>query len=464
MSQGRLLTREQVGAVDRPFSVGPRALENTFAARFNFVLRYTPALWLGGLLALCTPMLVIYTFLRARCWKECLDPAIAGWFLIAVTQAISTVINWAETSEGTGNLIYRFFSAPISGWIFLGMLLAIGKHLRFDEAGFARSASILGLCVLCLGAPILAAGVLLNITDLEWLTPIGHLIPSSLPSAQFAFTAQFLLSDDFVGRTMPRLVLFYPWPTCLGLAGAAILFICLPRERSSLNWLGLCGGLFALLASTSRAAMVGTMIAVVAYVLLKQTAGRRPYILLGLITIISLCLYLPILFGTDPSALATELEGSVSGLRQESSSARQSLYNETLTQSLQQPYIGHGWQGDILEDTIPLPIGSHSTIYGLLYTGGALTLLPFVVTTLIVGARLLRNAVVGGEREHTALCIYIVLITMCYGECIYSFSIPVFFAFLGIGIGLRPSSANELTDALRHPVFLSKRHRMSGVV
>lgn len=433
---------------------------------FGAILRFTPLLWLSGVLAFCTPLAIVYTFFRERCWKHLADPAVAGWFAIAAAQAFSTIINWGNTEAGIGSLLYRFCSAPISGWIFLGSLLAIGKRIRFSVPDrFARRVATLGVYLLCLGAPLLAAGFLLGITDLEWLTPVGRLIPASLPSARFEFTAQFLIVDDFVGQTLPRLVLFFPWPTCLGFAGSAILFISLAADTTALTLVGRLGGIFAVFASTSRAAIVGTFIALGVYGILHLPRRRRPAAIFAGTTLVLLCLSLPMLFLVDTGSFLAGTTNSVSSLRQDSSSARESLYQETFRRSLREPYLGHGWQGDILQDTIPLNVGSHSTLYGLFYTGGAAGLLTFIAAALTTGHRLLRNALTKGQRHHAAFCLYLVLLIMCYGECIYSFAIPVFFAFLWIGKGLDRSisTQSELGVGAEFATGLAQKESVSYV-
>jgi hypothetical protein len=419
----------------------------TSAWGFAWILKATPLLWVSGILAFCSPLWIVYSFLKRRCWKHLRDSAVAGWFAIAVFQGLSTIINWGNTTEGLSTLLYRFLSAPISGWVFLGMLIALGKQIRFDDDGrLAQGAVVLGLYLLCLGLPLLLIGTIFGITDLQWLTPVGHLIPSSLPSAQFEFTAQFLIVDDFVGQTIPRLVLFYPWPTCLGFAGAAILFISLTvSRRRALRITGVCGGIFGVMASTSRAAIVGTIAGMIVFGVLQRPRKKRPIAILGIVTAVLLCMCAPLLFQTDSASLILGTKDHVSALRQDSSSARQALYDESYERFKRAPYLGYGWQGNILQDTIPLPIGSHSTIYGLLYTGGVLTLVPFLFAAVALGLKLLQNARTGSREEHSAFCIYIVLIVMCYGECIFSFALPVFFAFLWIGAGLRKRTPDHDT-------------------
>lgn len=403
---------------------------------FSRLLKYTPLLWASGLLPLLAPLVIVAIFFRDRCWKHLKDPAVGGWFAVGVVQMFATLMNWSETTDGFATYVYRCLSAPISGWFVIGILTAIGKELSCDVPKILRGGALVGLYILILGVPVFAIGIMFGITDLAWLTPVGYLIPSSLPSAQFEFTAVLLSADDFVGQTLPRLVLFYPWPTCLGFSGAAIFFMSLVQSKKGWRILGLCGGLFAVVASTSRAAVVGTLLGLVAFWILRIERGDRAIVAFSILTIVLICLSAPMLFGVDPISLLDETAGGVSALRQDSSSARDLLYKETYRQFETKPYLGHGWQGENLEDTIPLPIGSHSSIYGLLYTGGIITLIPFVVTVALLGGRLVHRAVIGGGLEQTALCVFVVLIVMCYGECIFSFGVPVFFAFLWIGAGL----------------------------
>lgn len=427
--------------------VQPRHSKIPFADRwFKFIIRATPLLWLSGLLALVTPFVIVVSFARRKFCRHISDPAICGWLLIAGMQAISTVINWAQAGEEPSVLLYRFLSAPVSGWVFIAALLAIGKEMGRSARDLNRSVGILGIYVLCLGPALLCAGTLLGITDFEFLTPMGHLIPSNLPSAQFEFTAQFFIPDDFVGKTQPRVVLFYPWPTCLGFAGAAIVFISLSLRRSAFKVFAILGGAFGVVASTSRAASLGTLVAFCLFSLVRLPTRKKAFALPGAALLCLLLLFLPAIFNINMSDVVTESQHAISSLREDSSSGRKALYKETVNRVSEAPVIGHGWQGEILEDTIPLNIGSHSTFYGLLYTGGILTFAPFLFTSLVVLHRLLTNAP-GRPQAETAFCIFVVLIIMSYGECIYSFAIPVFFAFLWIGTGLDARTTERSSEA-----------------
>jgi hypothetical protein len=401
--------------------------------RFVWLLLYTPVLWICGALSFFAIFCSLWPFRKPRLWKACLDPVILAWFGIGAVQMLATTLAWAyHTADGPSSLLYRFCSAPVSGWLLIAALLALGKHFHLASPATARAVSMLGIYFVGLGLPLLILAQVLHLTELQWLTPIGHLIPPGLPAARFQFTAQFLVEDEFAGSVLPRIILFYPWATCVGMAGAAVFFISLSQPKSLLSWAGRIGGIFGLLASYSRGAIVSAVLGLVVYLLFSIPRRRAVIASVFAVTGVMVVFYALLVFGKAPTDLVKDASGSVSGLREQSSNARDLLYAETYSRFVKSPYFGYGWQGDILDDYIPLPIGSHSTVYGLLYTGGVLTFAVYAIAVLLLGFRLLTTARYG-PKYRAALSIFIVLIVMSYGECIFSFATPVAFVFFWLG-------------------------------
>ena len=138
----------------------------------------------------------------------------------------------------------------------------------------------------------------------------------------------------------------------------------------------------------------------------------------------------------------SQFYNSVTNVRQGSSEARQMGYDESWRGFLRSPLIGHGWPGEPLSDTIPMPIGSHSTVYGLLYTGGLVTFIPFCIAMLWTITALFWRARSRDPETRSALAIAFSLCILSYGEGIYSFAIPALFAFCWMGAALSQNNSH----------------------
>ena len=154
------------------------------------------------------------------------------------------------------------------------------------------------------------------------------------------------------------------------------------------------------------------------------------------------------------------MRSAVDAARSGSSMARELIYEKSWEGFLELPIVGHGWIGESVHKTENLPIGSHSTVYGLLYTGGALTFGMFALalgTTLVATAR----AAVGPDQSgagRAALGLALTLLVFCRYEMLFSFTLPCLFLFTWIGGALREIARarptfTRLTTPVQDPVL-----------
>ena len=243
---------------------------------------------------------------------------------------------------------------------------------------------------------------------------------------------RFFTTEETLGAAIPRLILFYPWSVCLGFSGVAVFFIALQERKFSFKVVGVVGGIVAVVGSMSRAAAIALLAAGAIY-LFRKAAYRYQFLFMTFVCAVTAGL---IVVGLRPMDLLSGLNNSVTEMRQGSTDARQLGYDESWRGFLQSPLVGQGWPGELLSDDIPMPIGTHSSIYGLLYTGGLLTFIPFCLAmgwTLIV---LFRQSASRTGHQRSALAIGVTLALLSYGEGIYSFPLPTLFAFCWLGAAL----------------------------
>lgn len=194
----------------------------------------------------------------------------------------------------------------------------------------------------------------------------------------------------------------------------------------------------AIVGSESRAAMIALVLAGVLYVW-QTWHPRYRWATISLLCVIAT----PVVFLDVP--VMRHVSGFydlATNLRKGSSEARQMGYDESMRRFLRSPLIGYGWPGEDLSDTIPMPVGSHSTVYGLLYTGGLVTFIPFCIAMLWTITVLFWRARSRDPETSSALAIAFSLCILSYGEGINSFAIPVLFAFCWMGAALRPNNSH----------------------
>lgn len=392
-------------------------------------LRYTPILWALGILLPVGALTMLRLFLkRAAILRPSLITGL--WWLVGAAQALSTLMNGIAGGEHVGQMLHHLLATPVAGWLLLGVALNVGERYQLNSPAMIRAICLLGAYLMFFGLGTIAFGSLSNWDKLAIRSPIGLILPSDLPSIESTFTMRFFLAEETLGHTFPRLILFYPWSTCLGFAGIAVIFVALQEQNRLWKSLGLTGGIVALIGSMSRAAVIALAIAGAVY-LFRKTAFRFqvPVLLFAC----AITAGTP-LFNIRPSL--SDLNRLVDGVRPGSADARQMGYEESWHDFLQMPIAGHGWPGDTVADDIPMRLGTHSSVYGTLYTGGLLTFVPFCLATGSTLVALFRRSISRSGLQRSALAIAVALATMSYSEGIYSFAPFTLFAFCWIGAGL----------------------------
>jgi O-antigen ligase len=147
--------------------------------------------------------------------------------------------------------------------------------------------------------------------------------------------------------------------------------------------------------------------------------------------------------------------------------ARELIYEKSWEGFLQSPIIGHGWIGESVHPKELLPIGSHSTIYGLLYTGGLPTLAAFIVAlSLTLSAIVWRYVSVGAQdRRRTGILmgigVTLCLVMNCRYEALYSLTLPCLFLFTWIGACIGASEIAPFHSPERRDFGVWLRGRVS---
>jgi O-antigen ligase len=268
----------------------------------------------------------------------------------------------------------------------------------------------------------------------------------------------FFLQESTLGEQTTRLILFHPWPTALGVSSLAVGLISLCVQDRRWRWAGLAGALVGVVFSWSRLAM-GAAVLLAATLLVLRTPN---WLKLLAITLGLAALWALMAAGIDPLSMVGDARAAADGARSGSSLARALIYEKSWEGFLQSPWIGHGWVGESVHPVENLPIGSHSTIYGLLYTGGIITFGCFALAMALTLAAIVRSmwrasGTPSRRNADIAFCLWLVLLLTATYESIYSLTLPCLALFAWIGGVIE---ASEPADPLDHAQRVPHAPRM----
>ncbi|MGO8732881.1 MAG: O-antigen ligase family protein [Terriglobia bacterium] len=415
-------------------------------ARVALYVRSTPLLWAIGLLI---PVGMGLTALLAfgKRWREVFGtPLLWVWWAVGSFQAMSTILNWAGSTHDIAFLAHRLASAIVIGWFLLGLALAVGCAYDLASSQLIRSVAQLGPALLALALLSIVTFFLTGQDSLEILTPVGYLFPRGIQGVSNSFTMHLFASENLGGVRILRLALFYPWAVMTGFAGIAVFFISLHDKEKKWRILGMTGGLVALAGSGSRAAIGTFLIGCVVFQLLRLRFFDRAVVALAGICILFLAVQL---IGVRALRdLPGALSSRINSVRQDSSDSRMNSYEESWNAFLRSPVIGYGWDGRDVSGEVTA-IGTHSTIYGVLYTGGLLTFVPLCFALLVTSIAVFTKSGTNAAVHRSAVVIMLSLIALLYSEAIASFVAPTLFSFWWIGGAIRGKKAAVIQPVIR---------------
>lgn len=431
------------------------------ATLYQNFLRAIPLLWILGVLTpACAAMLIK---LAADRWPRgaLVNLVVGCWIAIGLSQAAASILNGVAIGEpavGFANAL----SFGVVGWIFGALALAAGASFRLDDPASIHAVARVGLYMLIL-AGVAALGHAVGRRELYiWPTPAGLLLPKS-PSVTFYTAALIYQTEETLGELTTRLVLFFPWAPALGLGALAVTFISLLDRSPVWRALGAAGGAIAVTFSWSRIAIAALIVVGATLAFLRLPPLWR----LAIVGAVLCAMFVLPIAGVDWPHEIAQIQDRVNGARAGSSLARELIYQKSFEGFLQSPLIGHGWIGESVHAKENLPIGSHSTIYGLLYIGGAPTFIAFVAAMASTfGALIWRYLTLPrahARRPHilVAIGLALCLAAYCRYEALFNLTLPCVFLFVFIGAALaetepaQPAGANAglRRTALRlHPV------------
>ena len=263
------------------------------------------------------------------------------------------------------------------------------------------------VCILCLQSliaiPIAYAAYAANLPDILYTSPIERLIQNG----PIFHNVGFYTSDYGVDNV--RLFLFTPWCPALGLVSNVFFFMALQESNKKWKYIGIVGAIAMNIVSLSRAALVSLPLVLIAIWGLRNLARPGVQITAGIVSFIAG------IFSTQLSNAATEIVDAFYSSRADSSRVRAALQRVGIEAWKEAPIWGHGVQKPGPPVLANLPIGSHHTWVGLLYTKGLVGFMALALPVLWSLIELLFKSRHSKVAE-TSLSILLILLLFSVGE------------------------------------------------
>lgn len=409
--------------------------ERAICAYFNWL----PVLWLCGLMLPAAFLVIFATFALHVRSRRAFALALP-WFAVGIAQYISVLINWAQTREPATVLLKHLLASYVSGWFLLGAAIGIGASGIIDPSRLLRSIARVSYYSILLAVPGYLLAFFLRQDSLFLVSPVGQLIPANFTARKFAFGIFVYNWEDLAGTLFPRLSLLSPWPTAMGAAGVAIVFIAMNLSNKWERRWCIAGGVLMVIASMGRL----SFLALVICLLVRWFLNWKWHYQACLTWIAFSLVVLGLLVIRKPGLLIDTLIDRFNESRAGASEIRNEVYEANWAGFSKAPWFGHGWPGDSVVDNDPvfgedaglIFVGSHSTVSGLLYKGGLVTFCSFVFAFLCTVRGLLKQK--DSTLLKNSLMIALGITFTCFGEGLEALVLPMLFAFLWIGSSMGP--------------------------
>ena len=323
------------------------------------------------------------------------------------------------------------------GWALMAIFILAGAMLRVRPQVIYRATSVLAVQTLALAPLFLIAGVI-ELPALLYVSPLSVL---GGPSSDF-YDVSLYATDETTGKLRWRF--FAPWATAAACAaGIGMVFAIYERSRM---WqaIGLACALAVCLMSGSRLSLVAIPVTLVGVALASNMLRPGVYAMLGVVATVA------ILAGNDIAAAYSDLTESFNNARAVSSRVRAGLQSIALHRWITEaPIFGHGIveRGPYIVHY--MPIGSHHTWVGLLFTKGIVGLTALAVPMLWSGIVLTIKAQTD-RVARVALGVLIIVFLASFGDNIEMLAYIIWPGLIIIGI------------ALRRPIALPFRQRLGA--
>ncbi|MGF1677078.1 MAG: O-antigen ligase family protein, partial [Rivularia sp. (in: cyanobacteria)] len=289
------------------------------------------------------------------------------WVIYSLITLVATYAGITDFKLGTNALL-----RAILGWLTSSTIMPL--FLLSGCLNIRAKLIYRAVCILCLQSliviPIAYAAYYLNLPGIVYSSPIERLIQNG----PIFHNVGFYTSDYGVNNV--RLFLFTPWCPALALVSNVYFFMVLQESNKTWRYIGIVGAIAMNIVSLSRAGLVTLPMVLIMIWSLKNLTRPEIQITAGIVSFIAG------IFSTTLTNAATEFVDTFYSSRADSSRVRAALQRVAIDAWKEAPIWGHGTQKPGPPVLANLPIGSHHTWVGLLYTKGLVGFLALLLPVL----------------------------------------------------------------------------------
>lgn len=334
-------------------------------------------------------------------------------FDLSTTVLIKSTVGWAK------------------GWALLAIFPILGSCLSIRPQVLYRAACVVALHSLLI-APILYGAYLINWEPLLYTSPLKVVGGAG----DLFFQVRFYAID---GEGNPRWSFFAPWGPAAGMMGNIYFFLSLQEKNFRWKCCGLAGSIVLVWMSKSRMATLFLLLVFATSWILKSITRPRTLFALGSLSVLS-GLMAPVI-----ESFTWNYWQQFHATRAGSSRVRSVLQRIALRRWREEaPIWGHGTVDEGPHLVEYMPIGSHHTIFSLLFVKGIVGLIAFLVPMLVTGVTLWVKA----QRSviaSTALSILMLLSCYTWGENIENLAYLFWPGLIIIGMAFESEPATVST-------------------
>lgn len=341
------------------------------------ILAIWPAYFVGGLYVLGSVigwlllgLVALRQFVQGD-HRRFKTPLLSWIWIVAMTiMLVALIIGHSQWSLGLGKTVKSSIGWA-KGWALIALFIYIGSTVKFDHrlvinavcktSAMAIPFFMIGLIIFAIGGP--------QSLFISPLKAVGG------PGPEF-FELRFFGLNPENGR--PRWFFFTPWAPAAGLVSCLFVILCAQETNSRWRILGCLGCALICLASQSRAGMA-IFFCILPGLFFLRTIGIGYTMLLG-------SLMLPVFGLLALPVIEWGLDGiqSIKDARPDSTRVRSALAEIAVQRWADEaPIWGHGIVERGPKVVEHMPIGTHHSWYGLLFTKGITGAIALAVPMLM---------------------------------------------------------------------------------
>lgn len=345
------------------------------------------------------------------------------WVVAMLVMELALLIGHSDWSLGLGKTIKSSIGWA-KGWALIALFILLGSMLRFNTAMLSRACCIvaaqaivffiISIMVYAVGGP-----------DSLFVSPLRVFGPGP-EYFEFRF---FGINPE---TQSPRWFFFAPWAPAAGLISCLMLVICANESDSRWRTIGVIGCTLMVLLCQSRAGLA--IFAVILPIIYFSGRLRVPWVLL----LIGAGIPLLVLVGFPIIEYGLDSYQQVKDSRPGSTRVRSTLANIAIQRWWHEaPIWGHGIVERGPKVVEHMPIGTHHSWYGLLFTKGIVGAVALAVPMFISGLYLLFEAQFS-RKAASGFGLMLILVLYSFFENLEILAYLYWPALLWIGWSLNP--------------------------